>query len=843
MSPFLHDVRLACRRLRNQLGFTAVAVLTLGLALGANIAVFTLVHALILRSLPVERPGELYRLGNTNDCCVNSGLAGSYSLFSWPLFQQLKADTPELADLAAFQATTVSMGLRRSGEPAATAMPGAFVTGNYFAMFGVRPAAGRLLRAEDDAAGAAPVAVMAWWAWTQYFARDPSVIGNVFIVNGAPVTVVGVSAPSFFGDTVRPDPAALWIPIAQEKGIRGPASTVDRPDQNWLYAIGRLTPGMPPERVSARATASLQRWLSEQSFLTDADERAHIPRQHIVVTPAGGGVGAARDQYSRSLALLFGASALVLLIGAANLANLLLARADRGQAAIRAALGASSGWLIQQALTEGIVLATAGGLAGVVIAIVSTQALLRIVFPLAAFVPVDATPPFAVWLFALILAIGTGALFAAAPAWAMARTPPLDALAGTGRSASARSFVPRGALVVVQVTLSLVLLSTAGLLATSLENLEHQPLGFTPANRLVIRIDPPAIAGQIDRLSSLYARLDEHLRRVPGVERVAAAMYSPMEDNNWSFRVSVSGRRADESPDFSSWNRVTAGYFATVGTRVLRGRAIDERDTPGARRVAVVNESFAARFFERRDPIGETLGLGDPGHASDYEIVGVVEDAKYTGATRSEVRPMLFLPSFQIAPYTSEGMRAVQARSTLLRALVVQVSPSAANLEARIRAAIVAADPNITVIRMLTMDTQVSANFRLQRLMSRLSTVYGALALTLASLGLYGVTAYGVSRRTREIGVRMALGADRRRVILLCVRRPLLQAAIGLGLGLPAALGAGRAIGTQLYGVGGLDPAIFATAIVVLALSAIAAAALPARRAASVDPSTALRTE
>jgi predicted permease len=843
MNLLLQDIRLAYRRLRAQPGFTAVAVLTLALGLGANIAVFTLVHALILRSLPVERPAELYRLGDGNDCCVNSGLAGSYSLFSTRLFEHLKVNTPELSTLAAFQATTVSMGVRRPGAPAGTAMPGVFVSGNYFSMFGVRPAAGRLLRAEDDTPGAPPVAVMAYWAWTQHFGRDPSVVGGAFSLNGTPMTIVGVSAPTFFGDSVRPDPAALWIPIAQEKGIRGAASVSERADQNWLYAIGRLAPDVRPERVGARATAALQQWLSGQPFVTD-DERPHLPRQRIVVSPAGGGVGTARQQYARSLNLLFGASALVLLIGAANLANLLLARADRGQAAIRAALGASSGQLIRQSLTEGVVLALAGAAAGIIVAIVSTQALLRIVFPLATFVPIDTTPPLAVWLFALLLAIVTGALFAAAPAWAMARTAPLDALAGTGRNASARSFVPRGALVVVQVTLSLVLLSTAGLLATSLGNLEQQPLGFTPANRLVVRIDPPPIAGEIDRLSNLYARLDEQLRRVQGIERVAASMYSPMEDNNWSFRVSVAGRRADpDRADFTSWNRVTADYFSTVGTRVLRGRALDARDTPGSRRVAVVNQSFVGRYFEGRDPLGQTVGLGDAAHASDYEIVGIVEDAKYTGATRREVRPMLFLSAFQAARYTSDTMQAVQARSMLLRALVVQVSPSAGSLEGRIRQAIAAADPNVTVIRVLTMPAQVSANFRIERLMSRLSTVYGALALALASLGLYGVTAYGVARRTREIGVRMALGADRRRVVWLCARRPLLQAAVGLAIGLPAALAVGRVIGAQLYDVGGLDPTVFLAAVVALGLSTLLAAALPARRAASVNPSVALRGE
>jgi predicted permease len=843
MNHLRQDLRLAVRRLRQQPGFTSVAVLTLAFGLGANTAVFTLVHALMLRSLPVERPRELYRLGDTTDCCVNSGLATSYSLFSFRLFEHLKAGAPEFTELAAFQANTTPLGVRRAGETVASSLPGAFVTANYFTMFGVLPAAGRMLRAADDRPDAPPAAVMSHHAWTRHYGQDPSVVGGAFVVNGKPMTIVGVAAPQFFGDTIRPDPAAIWIPMGQEPAMRGAASLLDRADQNWLYAIGRIRPGASPAQIGARATTALQQWLSAQSFVGDR-ERPEIPRQHIVVAPAGGGVGLARVQYARSLNLLFAASAMVLLIAVANLANLLLARADRGQAAIRAALGASSGRLIRQALTEGILLAVAGGLVGVGVAALSTRALIGIVFPLVAFVPVESTPSVWVWLFALALSVATGALFTAAPAWAMSRTAPLDALSGAGRSVGPRSFVPRGSLLVVQVALSLALLSSAGLLAKSLRNLEAQPLGFTPADRLVVRIDPPAIAGEIDRIASLFARLDERLRRVPGVERVAYAMYSPMEGNNWSSRISIAGRSSDpDRPDGASWNRVSAGFFETVGTRVLRGRGIEDGDRPGGRRVAAVNESFVRRFFEHADPIGQTVGIGDSSHGSDFEIVGVVEDVKYTGATRPDVRPMLFLPSFQTVEYSDPTARNVQARSTLPRTIVAQVAPAARNVEAGIRQALADVEPNLNVMRVLPMTLQVSGNFRLERLMARLTSIYGVLALALASLGLYGVTAYGVSQRTREIGVRMALGADRGRIIRTCVRGPLARTCAGLAIGVLASVLVGRTLSAQLYGVGGLDWTVFGTATLALALSAVAAAALPARRAASVNPAAALRGE
>lgn len=836
------DVRLAFRHLRQQPGFTLVAILTLALGIGANTAVFTLVHALMLRSLPVQRPGELYRLGNTNDCCVNSGLPGSYSLFSYRLFEHLRSNAPEFQELAGFQANTMTTGVRRANETTPHPMPGAFVTGNYFAMFGVTPAAGRLLHASDDRREASPVAVLSHRAWTQFFAQDLSLIGETVNVNGRPLTIVGVAAPAFFGDTVRADPAALWIPVNQEPMLRGAASILDRDAANWLYAIGRVSGRTEPAQLSAKITTALQQWLSAQSFLNDR-ERLQVAQQRIVVTPAGGGVTSTRAQYERSLKLLFAAAAMVLLIGAANLANLLLARADRGQAAIRAALGASTGRLIRQALTEGVVLALLGGLVGIAVGAVSARAIIGIAFPLSQYVPVDATPSAWVWIFALTLAVFTGALFTAAPAWAMSRTPPLDALAGVGRSGQARSFVPRGSLLIVQVALSLVLLSSAGLLATSLGNLEDQPLGFTPANRLVTSIETPAaLAGDVPRLTELFARFDEKLRQVPGVERLAFAMYSPMQGDNWSSGISIAGRKPDpDNPTFSSWNRVTPGYFEAVGTRAISGRVFDERDTPTSKRVVVVSQALVQRYFKNENPIGQTLGIGGARHATDFEIVGVVEDVKYSGATSTDVRSMIFIPSFQTVEQESPGGRTMQASSLLLRTIVLQISPNARNVEAGIRQAVASVDPNLNVSRIVSLPVQISANFRLQRLMSRLTSIYGVLALALASLGLYGVTAYGVSQRTREIGVRMALGADRWGVVRTCVRGPLVHTCIGLTLGLVGAYFAGRVLSTQLYGMGGLNVTVFVSATLALVVSAILAAALPARRAASVSPATALR--
>ena len=813
--------------------------MTLALGFGANTAIFGLVEALLLRSLPVERPEELYRIGDTNACCVNSGLMGSFSLFSTPLFEQLRDSAPEFSKLTAFQAGTLSVGLRRSGSAIPESLGSKFVTANYFDVFGVSAAAGRLLQPADDRPGAPPVAVLSYRAWMR-FGLDPSIVGGSFAINGSPVTIVGVAAAEFFGETIQADPPGLWIPMGQEPVLRAAGSLTDKADQHWLYAIGRLRPGARPEQLGSRLTTALQQWLSTQTFLTE-DDRQRIPRQRIIVAPAGGGVPLMQAQFSRSLQFLFATSAVLLLIASANLANLLLARADRGQAAIRAALGASSARLARQSLTEGVLLALVGGILGILVASMGMQGLIALAFPGAAYVPVATAPSASVLLFAALLAIITGMLFTGAPAWAMARTPPLAALAGIGRGGQGKSFVPRRSLVIVQVALSFVMLTSAGLLASSLGHLEGQRLGFDPAGRYVARIDVPPQGATPETLSLLFARLRERVAGITGVQNVSYALSSPMDGNNWSSGISIGGRAPDQDQSQgASWNRVGPKYFETVGTRVLRGRAFNEGDAPGARRVAVINDVFARKFFAEADPIGQTVGIGGAGHSGDFAIVGVVDDVKHTTPNQA-VRAMLYLPAFQAGDYDDASSRNVQGRSMLLRAVVVHASPGTRDLDRSLREAIAAINPDINVTRVRPLEEQVSSNFRIERLMARLTSVYGALALVLASLGLYGVTSYAVSQRTREIGVRTALGADSARIIRTVVGGPLLETFVGLLIGIPLALLVGRAINTQLYGISSQDPLVIATAVSVLVVTALVAAAIPARRAASLDPATTLR--
>src|SRR5262245_40987050 len=423
------DFRLAARRLRQRPGFTSVAVLTLALGLGANIAIFTLVRATMFQRLPVANPDELVRLGDNDNCCVNSGLQDEVSLFSYISYSNLRDHLPQLTSLAAFQANPQQIGIRRTGATATETLPSEFVSANYFTTFGVRPAAGRVLEPSDDRAGADPVFVMSYAAWDKRFGHDPSIVGAAFLIGGKPMTLAGIAAEEFFGDTLRPDPAALFLPLGQEPYVRGASSLVARPDQDWLYAIGRLASGASTTQVSARATTEVQNWLSAQTYLTE-DQKKRVNQQTIQVVPSPSGVTALRYTYARPLTLLFVTSALVLLIAAANLANLFLARTDPGQVAIQTALGASVGRLVRQSLSEGLLLSGIGAALGLVVAAFATRAAVALTFARAETLPLDLQPSPLVLGFACALALVTGILFSAAPAWATARWNQVHALRG-----------------------------------------------------------------------------------------------------------------------------------------------------------------------------------------------------------------------------------------------------------------------------------------------------------------------------------------------------------------------------------------------------------------------------
>src|SRR5216110_487270 len=832
LETYWRDVRLGVRMLRKNPGFTAVVVLTLALGIGANSAIFTLIDAVMLKSLPVMNPSQLYRLGDNNNCCVMTGTqdGGSFVLYSYALYENLRDHTPEFSELAAFEPWTSDLSVRRNGS-AAEPYKGEFVSANYFNTLGVRAFAGRLLAPSDDSASAPRVAVMNYHTWQRHFGLDPSVIGSMLNINGVPCAIAGVTPPGFYGDTLRSDPADFWLPLVAE-----PNGRLHKANLEWLYLIGRLRPGYVPEQVQAQLTVELQAWLDSHREVIPNRDWKDIARQHIRLTPAGRGVERMQTNYAMGLRLLVTLAALLLLIACANIANLLLARgaANRSQAAVRLALGAPRHRLIRQMLTESALLALAGGAVGIYVAYAGTRAILLLAFRGANYVPIDARPSLPVLGFAVLLSLVTGIVFGIAPAWTASQSSPIDALRGSGRSAGDRSSMLQKSLVIAQVVFSIVLLIAAGLVTQSLRNLEDQNFGFVTEGRLIVNIDPSLAGYTPDKLHGLYQRLEEKLLHIPGVLGASLSGYSPLSGNNWNERVYVEGKPPDYRWTAPSWNRVGPHYFETIGTRLLQGRAIDERDGPAAPHVAVINETFARRFFPNENPIGQHFGKGDESHSGDYEIVGIVDDAKYQD-TRGPAYATFFLPLLQTP--TGEHL------SGWVSAIELHVAGTPENIESAVRKALGDVDPNLPLLNMVSFEEQVARNFNQERLIARLTELFGALALLLACVGLYGVTAYGVARRTNEIGIRMALGADRRNVLGLVLRAALAQLGMGLAMGIPAALAGSRVLVSQLYGVKSYDPMIIGAAALVLAACAIFAASVPARRAMRVDPMVALRYE
>jgi predicted permease len=842
MEQLGQDLRFAFRRLRQSKGFTAVAVLTLALGIGGNTAIFTLIHAVMLKSLPVADPQQLYRLGDRDACCVISGYQTRFAIFSSSLYLYLRDHTPEFADLAAAQADRVPLSVRRPGASEfPDSLVGEFVSGNYFSMFGVRSFAGRVLSAADDRLGASPVAVISYHVWEQRYGLDPGVIGSTFTVNGVPLTIAGIAPPGFFGDSLRVDPSDFWLPFAAEPLLRGKNSLVSHPDQHWLYLIGRLKPGTQPAAVEGKVNVELKQWWMDQagSRLSEKDAQ-QIAKQNVTFTPAGSGVVGMKNQYADGLKLLMTVSGLVLLIACANIANLLLARAmkNRTQSSIRLALGAPRGRLVRQALIESIVLALAGGAAGLLVAWSGTRALLLLAFSGANFVPIDPRPSLAVLTFAFLLSLITGVLFGVIPAWNAARFDPVDAMRGAGRATGSRGTWLQRSLAVTQAAISLVLLTGAGLLAESLRNLENQKFGFATESRLNVRVNPAFAGYSPERLFQVYQRLQESLARIPGVRGASFSLYSPMRGGAWSSGIALEGRTG--SPASAMWNRVSPHYFETIGTPRISGRLIDESDTPASRRVAVINSAFVDRYYKNENPIGKRFGFGSVEHSADFEIVGIVDDARYASA-REPADPMFFLPYLQMLP--ADWSNSAWARSNFVQDVQLRVDSSARDLDVQVRRTLQDVDPNLTVLKIVTFADQLSRNFNRERLIARLTEVFGLLALALACLGLYGVTAYSVVRRTSEIGIRTALGASRANVIGMVLRGAFMQIACGVAIGIPVALAAGRLLASQLYGVKVSDPLALGGATLLLCLCALIAGLIPARRAAQVDPMQALRME
>jgi predicted permease len=827
------DLRFALRTLWKSPGFTAVAVLTLALGIGANTAIFSLFDGLLLQSLPVREPGRLVLFSDELSEGTYTGNAptGAWPWFSFEFYEFLRKQTLPLESVCAFRMGQSAVSLRfASDQPGAQPKRASehLVSGNYFETLGVEPALGRMLQASDDQRSAPPVAVISYLYWARNLSSDPAAIGKVAILNGTAFTIVGVAPPEFFGERVR-HPPDYWLPLAFQPQME-PYNYLDDANAYGLNLMGRLQPGATRAQAQSAVTLALQEFLRNKAGAHVTPQRARlIAGSHIQLHDGSGGLSQLRFAYSQPLHVLLAVAAMVLLIASANVASLLLARgaSRRGEIGVRLALGASSGRLVRQLLTESLVLATLGAACAALLARWAIKAAASYV---AGDSPQQPHLNAAVMFFTIGIALVAGILFGLAPALQSGRMDLVSALKtgetrGSGRSHTLRS--TKG-VVIAQLGASLVLLVGASLFARSLLNLEHLQLGFDPQNVLLARVNPRIAGYKPQNVGVLYRALIERISELPGVRAATIAYYSPLSGSKSTNNISVAGYQAKPGENLEAETiPVVANYSEALSIPVVLGRELGLKDTLAAPKVAMVNEAFVRRFFPSENPIGRRVAIDQ----IDYEIVGVLKDAHFQGA-REKQAPVVF-PSL-LQDETPDSLRGE---------LAVRTSGGLQGTAVAIRDAVAQVDPALPITGMQSLRDQVDANYDRERLAARFVSGFSGLALLLACVGLYGAVAQGVAGRRAEIGLRMALGAQRSQVLWLVLRDTAAMFLGGLAVGIPAAWAASKLISSQLFGLRPGDAASFATAIAVLALVSALAAFLPARRAAQVDPIVALRQE
>jgi predicted permease len=762
------------------------------------------------------------------------------------LYQQFKQAAPEFEQLAAVQAGGSGYSVRAGAEPPRP-LRTEFVSGNYFATLGIGAYAGRVFTESDDQAGAAPVLVMSYRAWESDFARDPAIVGSTIYVQTHPFVVAGIAAPGFFGDRIAAIPPDFWMPLGTEPVIEGANSAVKQRASAWLYAVGRVRPGIDAGVLQAKLSSTLRQWMHTLPEFTENGKASLIARQHVVLSYAGGGIQMLQHQTGASLRMLMMLSSVVLLIACANIANLLLARGARGTAevAMRMALGAGRSRLIRQVLTESVLLSLLGGAVGLAVAYLGSHAILALAFPQARNMPIEASPSLPVLGFALLVSVLTGVVFGTAPAWVSSHAQPARAFRGSTQVTRDHSSLPRRMLVVFQLALSIVLLAGTFLMTKSLRNLQHQNFGIETAQRYTLQMDLEGAGYKVEQLPGLYREIEDHLSAIPGLARVSFARYIPLGGNQWGSCVILQGHPAPGPNEkcFSDWDRVSAGFLDSIGVPVVRGRGFTDQDTATSEPVVVVNQAFAKMFFPGQDPIGRRFGMDFVQYSGAFKIIGVAADFEMVDA-RGEIRPLFLRPMTQrFMGYTDPAVVAGEMHSMFLDTMIIQFARPQEEAENLIRKKLAEVDPKLPVFRFAPYDSIVAENFNQDRLIARLTSAFGLVALLLASVGLYGVMSYSVARRTGEIGIRMAIGATRSSIIQMVLRGAAAEVLAGLAFGIPASLYAGHLMTSLLYRVNGFDPQALAAACGVLGICATVAAVVPALRAASIDPMLALRTE
>ncbi len=841
------DFGYALRTLRRSRGFALVAALTLALGIGANTAIFTLLDQVLLRLLPVKNPQQLVLLTMRGKHYGNNWGGNA---ISYPMYRDFQDHNEVFSGMFCRFPNPVSMTFGAQSERVAAEL----VSGTYFDVLGVGTALGRAFTPEDDRVpDGHPLVMLSYDFWRQRFGGDRQIVGKTVLINKHEMTIIGVAQAGFDGVELGYS-AKIFIPVMMEKEIIiGPMKMLTDRRSRWVNAFGRLRPGVTETKAKAALQpfmhSMLEMEVKEAAFHNaSAYAREQFLKCWIDVLPGSQGRASLRRELRTPLWVLMATTGMVLLIACANIANLLLARATGRQKeiAVRLAMGATRGRIVGQLLIETLSLSALGGILGLALAFWADKALMAVYLPSDSnALNISAVPDFRILLFTLAVSVVTGVIFGLAPALQSTRPDvgrtlkdQAGAVVGGGHGRL------RNVLVVTQVALSLLLLIGAGLFLRSLKNLSNLGTGF-PAERLVgFNIDPSLNGYTPQQLNGFYQQLTDSLGAIPGVKSVAVASMRIMENNEWDSGLTAEGyspTKADDHPQ-AYMNQIGPGYFATLGVPIVAGRdfrltdnhvikradATDDFDTTPT--TVIINEKFAQRFFAGHNPVGMHLGFGtDPGTHTDMEIIGVVKDIKYTNL-RDEIPIQAYVP-YMNSPYLG-GMT-----------IYVRTAGEANQLMSSVRARMRELDANVPIYKMRTMEEQISNSLATERMIASLSTVFGFVATVLAIIGLYGVMSYSVAQRTREIGIRMALGAEQGKVIGMVMREVVTLIAIGIGVGVPAALVLTRVVKSQLYGLEAYDPWTLGLATGLLAMVACAAGYLPALRASRVDPMKALRYE
>jgi predicted permease len=843
VESFFKDLRYSLRQIMRSPGLSLVAILSLALGIGANTAIFTVIDNLLLKQLAVRDPRMLVSFGDGQDAGVMAlSDPGPYTVFPYAFYRRIEGNRDELDGITAFAsfATQVSVRSASTGNGPATQAIGHLVSGSYFSVLGVEPMMGRTLNPGDTATeGGDAVVVISHRYWRENLAGDPNAIGRTLAINGTTFVVVGVMPPSFFGGQLNEQGVDdMWLPITMQPQVMMQPSLLKPDGLFWVSMMGRRKPGLSVAQAQSWLTVEFQRFLTaREGAQISALRKQQIGGTYIPLLPAGAGISRMRRVYEDRLMVLMVMVGLVLLIACANLANLLLARAASREREFcaRLALGSTRGRIARQILTEALVLALIGGGLGLGLALWATRVLIRFIDQGAKHSSLSATPDVSVLLFTLGTCVLTAALFGIAPALRASRTQAAGALNTSARTASGTAagsrLLPK-ALIVFQVTLSLVLLTVAGLLMRTIENLRAEDLGINRTNILMVRTNPKFAGYAPERLNALYDRILARMDALPGVRSASVSGAAPLMRGNWGSPIDLDGRPTPPTEDISTLlNRVSAAYFETLEMQLLRGRTIAASDRANGVKAAVVNKTFADRYFPQGDAVGHTFTVADPGAPGAWHIVGVVRDPKHNS------------PAEKPAPFAWLAVTQVPGNDLYAYWIEVRSVGDPHKVAGEVRAALAELDASLPILETQTVEEQLDSIIDQERFVSKLSSVFAALALTLACIGLYGVMTYSVVRRTTELGVRMALGAPQASLRWMVLRESLVLLGIGVALGVPLSLAATRAIKAELFGVSPADPVTLLAAAVILSAALTAGAWIPARRATRADPMVALRYE